>query len=90
MGGVCRIGIDSAGGTIIGSLQDGTVYCNGALVSVHNDSVQGHGSGSHANPKMVAGDTGVFINGIKICKAGDSATCGHLATGSSNVFVGES
>lgn len=89
MSGICRVGIDSAGGTILGSLQDGTVFANGPLVSVHNDDVQGHGVGEHAGPVMIAGSKNVFINGIAVCNEGDSATCGHLATGSSNVFVGD-
>lgn len=54
MSGICRVGIDSAGGTILGSLQDGTVFANGSLVSVHNDDVQGHGVGEHAGPVMIA------------------------------------
>jgi hypothetical protein len=36
MPGICRVGIDTAGGVIIGVVQDGTVFANGALVSVDN------------------------------------------------------
>ena len=89
MPGICRIGIDTAGGVIIGVVQDGTVFANGALVSVDNDSVQGHGPGPHAGPTMIAGSNNVFINGIAVCNAGDLATCGHTATGSNNVFIGD-
>ena len=38
---------------------------------------------------MIAGSNNVFINGIAVCNAGDLATCGHPASGSSNVFVGD-
>lgn len=88
MSGICRVGIDNAGGVILGGGQS-FVYANGALVSVHGDRVQGHGPGVHAGPTMVAGSKNVFINGIAVCNAGDLATCGHPASGSSNVFVGD-
>ncbi len=89
MPGICRVGVDSAGGTILGVLQNGTVFANGSLVSVDSDDVQGHAPGVHAGPVMIAGSKNVFINGIAVCNAGDLATCGHPATGSSNVFVGD-
>ena len=89
MPGICRVGVDTAGGVILGVLQDGTVYANGALVSVDNDPVQGHSPGVHAGPTMIAGSKNVFISGIAVCNAGDLATCGHAATGSSNVFIGD-
>ena len=59
------------------------------MVSVDSDDVQGHAPGVHAGPVMIAGSKNVFINGIAVCNAGDFATCGHPATGSSNVFVGD-
>lgn len=89
MPGICRVGVDVAGGIILGVLQDGTVFANGSLVSVDGDLVQGHGPGVHAGPVMIAGSNNVFINGIAVCNAGDLATCGHPASGSSNVFVGD-
>ena len=89
MPGICRIGIDTAGGVIVGVIQDGTVFANGALVSVNGDLVAPHGIPPHASPTMIAGSDNVFINGIAVCNAGDLATCGHLASGSSNVFVGD-
>ena len=89
MPGVCRLNVDSAGGIILGMNQDGTVFANGANVSVDVDAVQGHAPGVHAGPVMIAGSNNVFINGIAVCNAGDLATCGHPATGSSNVFVGD-
>ena len=88
MPGICRVGIDTAGGVILGGGQN-FVFANGALVSVHGDRVQGHGVGEHAGPTMIAGSKNVFINGIAVCNAGDLATCGHSASGSSNVFVGD-
>ena len=64
MPGICRVGVDVAGGVILGVLQDGTVFANGSLVSVDNDPVQGHGVGIHAGPVMIAGSNNVFINAL--------------------------
>lgn len=89
MPGFCRVGVDVAGGTITGVVQDGTVFVNGAIASVDNDPVAPHGVAPHAAPVMIAGSKNVFINGIAVCNAGDLATCGHAASGSSNVFVGD-
>jgi len=88
MSGICRVGVDSAGGVITGVKQDGTVYANGSLVSVNADPVAPHGSGAHGSPVMIANSKNVFVNGIAVCKKGNTATCGHPASGSSNVFVG--
>ncbi|WP_151946934.1 PAAR domain-containing protein [Aliarcobacter butzleri] len=88
MSGICRVGIDSAGGVIVGVNQNGTVFTNGFLVSVDKDRVQGHGTGTHAGPVMIAKSKNVFVNGIAVCKEGNTATCGHPASGSTDVFVG--
>lgn len=87
MPGMSRVGTDSAGGTILGGGQS-SVYCNGSLVAVIGDSVSGHGPGPHAGPVMVGGSDTVFAGGIGVCRAGDAASCGHTASGSSNVFAG--
>ena len=87
MPGVARLGIDTAGGTILGGGQS-FVFCNGALVALIGDAVQGHGLPPHASPVMAEGSSTVFINGIGICREGDAATCGHVATGSSDTFAG--
>ena len=60
MPGICRVGVDVAGGVILGVLQDGTVFANGSLVSVHDDAVQPHGVGVHAGPRMIANSKNVF------------------------------
>ena len=88
MKGICRLGKDSAGGVIVGSNQDGTVFANGDLVSVDADSVEGHGPAPHSAPVMIAGSNNVFVNGIAVCNEGDLATCGHPASGSEDVIVG--
>ncbi len=87
MAGICRNTTDSAGGALIKS--QSTVLANGKEVIVHGDSVTGHGPGVHAGPTMIAGSKNVEIGGIAVCNAGDAATCGHTASGSSTVTVGD-
>ena len=91
MPGICRDTTDSAGGALI--KQQTTVLANGKEVIVHGDSVTSHGDSPHDSPTMIASHTSsdnVFIGGIAVCNAGDLATCGHAASGSSDVMVGDS
>ena len=87
MSGICRNGVDSAGGSLINT--QGTVFANSSEVIVDGDPVASHGSSPHNSASMIAGSNNVFIGGIPVCNAGDVATCGHVATGSSNVNVGD-
>lgn len=87
MPGVARVGVDAAGGTILGG-GNSHVYCNGALVAVLGDGVAGHGIPPHAAPVMASASSTVFINGIPICREGDVASCGHPASGSGDTFAG--
>ena len=82
MPGIARVGVDSAGGG------QSTVYCNGALVAILGDAVAPHGPGLHASAVMVEASGTVFAGGIAVCREGDAASCGHVATGSGNVFAG--
>ena len=85
--GICRDGVDAAGGVLIKT--QSTVKANGEAVIVHQDPVTGHGPGVHAGPTKIAGSKNVFICGIAVCNAEDLATCGHAASGSSTVNVGD-
>lgn len=87
MPGISRVGLDTAGGLILGGGQS-KVYLEGYLIAVFNDNVASHGSGSHSSAKINTGSSKFFINNKAVCRAGDSATCGHLATGSSKGFSG--
>lgn len=87
MPGVSRnAGKDVAGGLIIQGSPD--VFTNHCPTVRIGDAVAGHGRGAHAGPVMAEGSATVFINGIPTTRAGDAATCGHLATGSDDVFAG--
>ena len=85
MAGVTRLGVDSAGGTLVGG--SGNVIANGQPVVRIGDPVAGHGRGPHAGPVMVGGSGNVFDNGISVSRAGDPASCGHPASGSGNVIA---
>lgn len=86
MPGVSRVGIDKAGGTIVGALAP-TVLVNGVPITVLGAPVVPHGKGPHAGPVMATASSNVFANGIPVCRAGDIASCGHASSGSSNVNV---
>ena len=88
MPGVSRVGVDSAGGTIVGPGVS-SVVVNGAPVSVIGDSVAPHSPGGvHLSATMVAGSGTVIAGGIGVVRAGDAASCGDTATGSSDVIAG--
>ena len=79
---------DTSGGDLIPSQT--TVFANGEEVIVHDDGVAGHGVLPHIPQNIIAGSNNVFIGGIAVCNAGDGNTlCGHTATGSSDVLVGD-
>ena len=84
--GVCRNSVDTAGGALISS--QSSVKANGENVIVNDDNVTPHGDSLHNDAKMIAGSNNVFVGGIAVCNAEDLATCGHNASGSSNVNVG--
>jgi len=82
---------DTAGGDLVPS--QSTVFANGELVIVNGNSVVSHSPcpvpASHCSATMIAGSNNVFIGGIAVVNAGDSASCGHTSTGSSDVIVGD-
>ena len=86
MPGIARdAGQDVAGGPIIAGSPN--VFANNKPVARIGDAVAGHGLSPHAAPVMAAGSPNVFTNGISTCRQGDPATCGHVSTGSGDVFV---
>lgn len=88
MHGISRVGMDSAGGTITGALQD-FVTVEGALWAVLGDAVAGHGLPPHAGPVMAEGSSFITINGIPVCREGHAASCGHAATGSGSMKISD-
>lgn len=86
MPGVTRKTTDTAGGALTGGSTN--VFINGKGAARKDDTVAGHGIGPHASPVMIGCSSKVFVNGKGVCRAGDAASCGHTASGSSNVFAG--
>lgn len=86
MPGIARKGIDSAGGLAVGG--SNTVFVNGAGVVRLGDAIAPHGDGAHANATMVQASSSVYADGIRVCRAGDLASCGHAISGSSDVEAG--
>lgn len=87
MPGVSRVGVDSAGGTITGPGVT-SVVVNGSPVSVKGDSVAPHGDDPHASATMIGSSGTVIAGGIGVVRAGDAASCGDTASGSSDVIAG--
>jgi uncharacterized Zn-binding protein involved in type VI secretion len=87
MPGVSRIAVDAAGGPIAEALAP-SVQVNGAPVAVLGCAVTPHGLPPHAGPVMAEASGTVFAGGIALCRAGDAASCGHLASGSGDVSAG--
>jgi uncharacterized Zn-binding protein involved in type VI secretion len=78
---------DTAGGDLIASAS--TVKFNDLAVVLDGDAVAGHGDGPHAAPTIPAGiNSTVKVEDKLVVVAGDVATCGHAATGSSDVNIG--
>jgi len=93
MPGVSRVGVDTVnGGTIITG--NNSILCNGVPIATIGSAVSSHvccgvpGCNSHCSAKMVSGSSKVTAGGISVCRAGDSASCGHVSTGSNNINIG--
>ena len=87
MPGVSRVGVDSAGGIITGPGVP-SVVVNGSSISVIGDSVAPHGDEPHASATMVGGSGTGIAGGKGVVRAGDAASCGDTASGSSDVIAG--
>jgi uncharacterized Zn-binding protein involved in type VI secretion len=92
MPGIARVGIDNVNG---GEFLNGnsTVLCNGKPIATLESRISAHsccGTGciQHCAATMVSASKTVMVGGILVCRAGDVASCGDVATGSSNVLCG--
>jgi|GEM_PF-1880989 len=87
MPGATREGADTAGGVLTSGAR--TVIINSCPAVRIGDSVAGHGLPPHSAPTMATGSPTVITEKSPQSHEGDIATCGHAATGSPNVFVGD-
>lgn len=83
-----RITVDACKGVIIGQ-QVFTVFINGLPPAALGDPVESHRlGGKHKRPVMVTASGNVIANGVRICRQGDLASCGHGAmAGSPDTYV---
>lgn len=87
MGGVARVGVDTAGGVVLPG-PNATVMVNGLPAAVVGCPVAPHGDPPHSTAFLVTGSGSVFVGGLPLVRAGDRASCGHVVTGSGDVLVG--
>ena len=84
MPGVSLVGVHKAGHTIVGEIQS-FVFTDGSPISVVGDLVAQHPpcpqEQAHCSATMQSGSTLTFIDSVPIERAGDPATCGHVADG---------
>ncbi|MNZ49003.1 hypothetical protein D3C78_667600 [compost metagenome] len=86
MGIVSLVGADSAGAVITGPGAPNWTW-NGKPISLLGDGVAGHGQPPHNAPTIVAASPWMTINGIAVTRVGSAASCGHGATGSSDMDI---
>ena len=86
MSGIARKSVDNAGGAQLAG-QQSFARCEGRIIVLQGDPVQGHGLPPHSAPVMAEGSAFVRINGQPVCRAGDSASCGHASTGSGSMRI---
>jgi len=86
MGIVSLVGVDSAGAVITGPGASNWTW-NGSPISLVGDAVAGHGKDAHAGPVIASGSPWMTIDGVPVTRVGSVATCGHGATGSSDMDI---
>jgi uncharacterized Zn-binding protein involved in type VI secretion len=79
---------DQAGGTLIEGSPD-VIVNNKSSVRL-GDAVAGHGDCPHCSATMSEGSSTVLVNNKPMSFQGNQASCGHTASSSSNVIVGDS
>lgn len=87
MPGATRVNVDTAGGLITGPGVP-TVRIRGDTAAVVGDAVANHGDSPHDSATLSTGSAKVRIRGEVAVRAGDLATCGHTATGATDVRWG--
>jgi uncharacterized Zn-binding protein involved in type VI secretion len=74
--------LDAAGGVQLAGGQD-WFHVEGQLVVLEGDPVTPHAPGGiHAAPPVMAeGSDWMSIDGIRVCREGHAASCGHTTSG---------
>lgn len=77
---ISLVGIDTAGGKIVGPGKPNWTW-NGAPISVLGDSIEPH-TPAHIGATINTASPWMTIDGIPVTRLGSTATCDHVATGS--------
>ena len=80
MPGITVKDLDTAGGMQLAGQQDAWKV-SGKPIVLEGDMVAGHGLPPHTAPSMVAKSSWMTINGVRVIRETDQATCGHPTTG---------
>lgn len=72
---------DPCGGLIIATAVATKV--NSKRIARLGDAITSHGVGPHAAATLVTASSTFFAEGIRVCRVGDSASCGHTITAGS-------
>jgi hypothetical protein len=92
MPGISRVGDNVYDGAIITGSSNS--FCNNKPIATVGSAVSSHtccglpGCGGHCSATIISGSGKVMVNGKPVCRQGDSASCGHTATGTQNVNCG--
>lgn len=93
MPGAARNNVDDVNGGLQRHGPQSTVYVEGKLWCVIGWKGDSHppcpDPSIHCSDQwtMIEGSPNVYVESIKVCRAGDKADCGHATTGSSTVFA---
>ena len=89
MANASQVGVDNAGGGLIGTAGVNTkLTAQGALLAIVGDPIAPHAPGGPHNAATVLGASlKLSVQGAFVGRAGDLATCGDPLTGSSLVNV---
>lgn len=83
--GISRVGKDIAGGEM--TLASPNVFINNLPAVLTESPVVSHGIYPHSSATIMGTTTKTFINGVPFVRMGDVASCGDVATGSTDVFA---
>lgn len=89
MPGITRVLFDTAGGQILTTPNNDFARVEGYLWAQVGATIASHGDSPHDAATMAQGSNFAKINGVAGCFAGNQATCGDVATGSTSMRVSQ-
>ncbi|MNI16892.1 PAAR motif protein [compost metagenome] len=86
MGKVSLVGVDSAGGKIVGPGAPNWTW-DGQPISLLGDKVEPHAPGPHMAAVIETASPWMTIDGVPVTRVGSTASCGHGVTGTSDMDI---